>query len=191
MAGGGIDVDEVRYAPTGAVYFAAVGSTAPTDASTALSSAWYNVGYTTEDGVTITPSVDLGDVRAWQTASRLKRTVNSVDIDVAFTMEQINRVVLSTYFFGGVTTNGAGGTSTMDLPSNFNVANLTYALVIDWTDDDGDLNRFYFPRGVVGERDALQLMRTDVVKAGVTYSVTDSNGSFGKLFSNNLDLYSA
>lgn len=187
---GGIDVDEVRYAPNGHVYFAPVGSAAPTDATTALTSAWYEVGYVDEDGVSITPSVDLGDVRAWQTAARLKRTVNAVDLDVAFKMMQINKTVLSTYFFGGLTTQGAGGTSTLDLPSNITVSNLTYALVIDWEDDDGDDNRFYFPRGIIGERDALQLMRTDVVKTGVTYSVNDSNGSFGSHFSNNLDLYS-
>lgn len=190
MALGAIDVDEVHYAPNGAVYFAAVGSAAPTDSTTALTSAWYNVGYIDEDGVSLTPSVDLGDVRAWQTAARLKRTVNSVDMDVAFKMMQVNKTVLSKYFFGGVSTPGPAGVSTLDIPSNITISNLEVALVVDWEDDAGNDNRFYFPRGIIGEREALQLMRTDVLKPGVTYSVNDSNGSFGSLFSNNLDLYS-
>lgn len=190
MATGGIVSSQVRYAPTGAVYFAAIGSAAPTDATTALTSAWTNVGYIDEDGVSVTPSVDLGDIRAWQTASRVKRTVNSVDIDVSFKMRQINKYVVAQFFFGGTTVQGAAGISTMTLPSNFTVSSLSFALCVDWTDDEGSANRLYFSRGVVGEREALQLVRTDAMKLGVTYSVTDANGEFGKLFSNNLDLYS-
>jgi hypothetical protein len=187
---GGINVDQVRYAPSGHVYFAPTGSAAPTDATTALTTAWYDVGYIDEDGVSITPTVDLGDVRAWQTAARLKRTVNSVDFEVAFKMMQVNKTVLSTYFFGGATTQLAAGGSKMDLPSNITISALTVALVVDWTDDVGAANRFYFPRGILGDREVFQLMRTDNVKPGLTYSVNDFNGSFGSHFSNNLDLYS-
>lgn len=187
---GGIDVDEVHFAPSGHVYLATVGSAAPTDSTTALTSAWFDVGYIDEDGVSITPSVDLGDVRAWQTSARLKRTVNSVDMDIAFKMMQVNRKTLSTFFFGGVFTALPAGASSMDIPSNISISNLSFALVVDYTDDAGYVSRYYFPRGIVGERDAYQLMRTDVIKPGVTYSVNDSNGSFGTHFSNNPDLYS-
>jgi len=187
---GAIDVSEVHYAPSGHVYIAAVGSAAPTDATTALTTAWYDVGYVTEDGVSITPAVDLGDIRAWQSVTRLKRTVNTIDIDVSFKMMQINKTILSTFFFGGTTTQQPGGAATLNLPSAINIAALTWALCIDWTADTGEANRFYFPRGVIGDREAMQLLRTDAVVCGVTFSVTDNSGSFGSHFSNNNDLYS-
>lgn len=49
----------------GAIYFAPLGSTLPTDASTSLSEAYVNLGYVTEDGVTVSTAEETDMIKAW------------------------------------------------------------------------------------------------------------------------------
>lgn len=49
----------------GAIYFAPLGSELPTDASTSLSEAYVNLGYVTEDGVTISTAEETDMIKAW------------------------------------------------------------------------------------------------------------------------------
>lgn len=191
MSTGGINVDEVRLAPTGAVYVAAIGSTAPTAVSDTLSAAWNNIGYTTEDGVSVTPNVDFGEILAWQSASPLIRPLQKVNMEVAFTIMQTNKAVTSLFFMGGTWTNGPAGVASLSIPSNPTYSNLEAALVIDYTDNKGYLNRLYMPRGIVTKRDAVKIQRKGVTEYGITYMVNDSNGVLGTLFSNNTSLYSS
>lgn len=49
----------------GAIYFAPAGSTLPTDAESSLSSAYVNLGYVTEDGVTLSTAEETEMINAW------------------------------------------------------------------------------------------------------------------------------
>lgn len=49
----------------GAIYYAPAGSTLPTDASTSLSEAYVNLGYVTEDGVTVSTAEETDMIKAW------------------------------------------------------------------------------------------------------------------------------
>ena len=49
----------------GAIYFAPLGSDLPTDASTSLPEAYVNLGYVTEDGVTVSTSEETDMIKAW------------------------------------------------------------------------------------------------------------------------------
>lgn len=49
----------------GAIYFAPLGSALPTDANTSLPEAYVNLGYVTEDGVTMTTTEETDMVKAW------------------------------------------------------------------------------------------------------------------------------
>ena len=49
----------------GAIYWAPLGTTLPTDATTSLSEAFVNLGYVTEDGVNIPTSESINEVKAW------------------------------------------------------------------------------------------------------------------------------
>lgn len=49
----------------GAVYWAPLGTTLPTDATTSLNAAFLNLGYITEDGVTVSTSEESDTVNAW------------------------------------------------------------------------------------------------------------------------------
>ena len=49
----------------GAIYVAPIGSTLPSDATTSLSASYVNLGYVTEDGVTMTTSEESDTIKAW------------------------------------------------------------------------------------------------------------------------------
>lgn len=49
----------------GAIYVAPAGTALPTDGSTSLSSAYVNLGYISEDGVTMTTSEETDTIKAW------------------------------------------------------------------------------------------------------------------------------
>lgn len=50
---------------TGAIYRAPLGTTLPTDATSELPSAWKNMGYGSEDGLTNNNSPESEDIKAW------------------------------------------------------------------------------------------------------------------------------
>lgn len=51
--------------PGGALYWAPAGTTLPTDASTPLASEYVNLGYVSEDGITISTEEEVSELIAW------------------------------------------------------------------------------------------------------------------------------
>ena len=51
--------------PAGALYWAPLGSTLPTDATTALDAAFLPLGYVSEEGLTNSNSRDNDEIHAW------------------------------------------------------------------------------------------------------------------------------
>ena len=49
----------------GGIYFAPAGTTLPTDATTALATAFKNLGYVSEDGVTNSLSKETSEIKEW------------------------------------------------------------------------------------------------------------------------------
>lgn len=191
MATGGLDATEVRVAQNGKVSFADPGSAAPTDVTTALTSVWTEAGYIDEAGVGITPNVSTGLIKKWQALMPVKYTIEEVTLEVTFVMNQWNKANSELYFFGGTWVNQAGGVAKMTLTSNPSISDFEKSMVIEFTDDQDDITRFYFPRGIVVEREELRLARTDDVSMGLTYHVMDNSGEMFQIFTNNADIYGA
>jgi hypothetical protein len=179
------DPTEVRLAPFGKVYIAPAGTAIPTDVTTALVSPFVEVGLITDDGVSLTPSTDTTDIKAWQSLTPVKTTLTAIGLTCKFSMMQVNQETTAEYFFGNTWTNVAG----------VGVLNLSAApslqervLVIEWNDDENNTNRLCFGRGLFTDRDALQLQRADATALGLTYEALELGGSIGKLLSNDPDL---
>jgi hypothetical protein len=190
-ATGGLDPTEVRIAESGFVYLGLPGVTLPTSATAVLDAGLHNVGYLDDDsGVTISPEVNVENVMKWQSKMPVKVYVTELGLQVSFTMNQVNRPNLSVYLFGQQWENIAGGESHLAVPSNITSGDLERALVIDFTDDLDDVTRFVFARGIVTEREELQLNKQDV-KLGITYVALDNGGEMFDVYSTNDDLYSA
>ena len=185
-----IDSDEVRAAPNGHVSIADPLTAAPTDVTTPLPVAWSELGYIDQEGVTITPGIELEDIMMWQSAAVVKQLLKSASFEVSFTMGQINRTTTGVYFLGSTWTSN-GTTAVLSVPSAPQISSNEFALCVEWDDGEGYNTRFYSGRGSIGEREAMQLSRSDVVKLGITYKVLDNSGDLVDILSNNPSLVDA
>ena len=176
---------EVRLAPSGSIYVADIGTTLPTNATMALNAAFDDLGYVDEDGVTITPSVELTDIMMWQSALPVKTTLDTVSFEVQFNMGQVNLTTWGLYFFVSDFTNNFGQAKLV-IPSN--PGSQEKALIIEYQDDEGDQTRLVFPRAVLADREGLQLVRNNAQLLGVTFRLLDTDGTLGYVYSENPDL---
>lgn len=176
---------EVRLAPFGRVLRADVGTAYPATVTDPFSASWRDLGFTDEDGVSITPSIDVSDINAWQSLTPVKQTLTGMNVEVAFKLIQVNQATTSMFFLGETWT-ASGGNAEMILSSNPGINE--EALAIEWTDDASNTNRLIFPRGLVTDREELVLSRNDEIQLGITYRALDSNGVVMVMHSNDPNL---
>jgi hypothetical protein len=164
-----LTADEVFIAGGGHVYVADVGATEPTDTTTAWDADWTELGYTTDAGVTITPSQTITDVPAWQSRYPVRRIVTAENFEVAFALLQWNQDTLSLALRGGdwvgdVYTPGAAGV--VD----------ERALGIEAIDGD-KIARIIIPRGLVTDVGGININRTGGNPIPITFSALAEDDS--------------
>ena len=74
---------------TGAVYVAAVGTTAPTDARTALSGTWTSGGYIDENGIALGVSKSFTTIKDWS-LSTVRKALTDFDGTIALSFLQVD-----------------------------------------------------------------------------------------------------
>lgn len=183
-----LDSGQVRLAPFGHVYVAPVGSTLPTDVTTAWDPAWKELGYLDEEGVGITPTTDVEEFFAWQSAVSVKQSITQIGLELKFNMIQVNQDTTALFFFGS-DWSVSGGTATLSILSNVNVDER--ALGVEWTDDAGKINRLLLGRGMVTDREDMTISRKELVAQGVTFKALEANGYLARLLSNDPNLLSS
>jgi hypothetical protein len=172
------DSDNIKIAANGSLWVAPVGSTLPVDATTALNVAFVDVGYLTEDGITITPSQDMTVIRSWQSYVPTRRVTNTRDLTVAGVMQEFKRsnLVLA---MGGGSTGMASGIVTYTPPSPGG-APYERAVVVEWQDGTAQF-RLVVPRMLVSELGAITLRRSEEAKLPFTLGIIDEDGDGGFL----------
>lgn len=162
-----LTADEVFIAGGGHVYVADVGTTEPTDTTTAWAAGWAELGYTTEDGVTITPGQTITDVPAWQSRYPVRRLVTAETFEASFSLLQWNEDTLSLAFRGGT---WVGDVYT---PGEAGVVD-ERALGIEAIDGD-KIARIIIPRGMVTTVGGINMTRTGANPIPITFSATASD----------------
>lgn len=133
----------------GAVYRAPKGTTLPTDATTALASAFEDMGYISEDGVTNSNSPDTEKIKAWGGQTVLVVVNEKPDSFKLTFLEALNANVLETvYGAANVTADTTAGTIAV-------VANAAaldeYVYAIDMALKGGAMKRVVIPAGSLSE----------------------------------------
>lgn len=148
---------EVVVAGTGHIWLAPVGSTLPEegdDPTEALDAAFAELGYTSEDGVTLTGSPEIAAFNAWQSTTAIRRSRKLQVLKVAAELLQWNPDTLAAAFGGGSVT---GNTYTFPAAGD---ALAEWAAVIDW--QDGERNsRLVIPRMNSGLEDVSTQLNKD------------------------------
>lgn len=93
-----LDSSNVRVGVTGGIYVAPVGSTLPTDATSALDGAFTELGFADESGVQEQQNEQVNNIRAWQNGEVVRKIQSEHDITWLFTMIETKLKVLETYY---------------------------------------------------------------------------------------------
>ena len=129
----------------GAVYRAPKGTTLPTDATTALASAFVDMGYVSEDGVVNSNSPSTEKIKAWGGQVVLIVSTETPDPFKLTFLESLNTNVLETVYGAG---NVTAGTGTIAVVANA-AALGEFVYAIDMVMTGGALKRIVIPDGVL------------------------------------------
>lgn len=159
----------------GAVYRAALGTTLPTDATTALNEAFKDLGYCSEDGVTNSNSIESDDVKAWGGDTVLSLQTDKTDRFKFTLIEAMNEDVLKAVY-GDANVTGALSTG---LTIQVNAAEQEEkSWVVDMILKGGGKKRVVIPCGKVTEIGEITYSDSDAIGYEITITtVPDDAGN--------------
>lgn len=153
----GLDAQKVylpspdQNATSGAVYQAAIGSTAPTDAKTALDSAFVASGYVGPDGLSMSISKSYTDILDWS-QSQVRRALSSYTGRISLSIMQIDEQSAKMMFGADNVTHTAATLTAGDQVKISIGSNMPPRMAFCFNMKDGDARvRVYIPNGQVTE----------------------------------------
>lgn len=162
----------VDVALNGRIYVAPVGTTAPVDATTAWGTDWADLGYMTDDGVEVDPSLDFTDIPVWQDLNPVRSNPKSATTTFKFTCVETSPGTVA-LFLPDATITQTTTLATIAVPavpgSDFR------AFGFEWNDGD-KTNRICLPKGLVKDRGSLTLNRNGAAQYELTVTAY-SNGT--------------
>jgi hypothetical protein len=167
------DADETVIAANGHVYVAAVGAT-PAVGIAAPTTGWTEMGFLSTDGVNFEPSVEMGELRAWQSKYPIRRFENSRSLDISFTLLQWNKTTLP-FALGGGSILEIGVTDVYEYTPPVAGSLDERAMNVMWNDGTRDFS-LLIPRGVVSDLGSFSLNSDDAAGMAVTFSVLSETG---------------
>lgn len=163
---------------TGAVYYAPLGTSLPTDAKTALDAAFKGVGYISEDGLTRSQSRSSNDIKEW--GGGVVTTVQTeYKESFKFKMiETLSDIVQKAVYGEKNVTGKLDGASTSMMVKHNALEPVANAWVIDTVMLDGTLSRIVVPNAKITELGDLAYKKDTAIGYDVTLSaMLDANGN--------------
>jgi len=163
---------------TGAVYYAPLGTSLPTDAKTALDAAFKGVGYISEDGLTRSQSRSSNDIKEW--GGGVVTTVQT-EYKESFKFKMIEALsdIVQKAVYGEKNVEGKldGASTSMTVKHNA-LEPVSNAWVIDTVMLDGTLSRIVVPNAKITELGDLAYKKDSAIGYDVTLSaMLDANGN--------------
>ena len=162
-----------QSATVGAVAVAAIGTSAPTDARTALPSAWTTGGYISEDGLSMAVSRSTETIRDWSKAA-VRDLLTEFTGELSFQFLQIDEFALDRVFGSSNVTKTAATTTKPEQLSVAIGAELppVEAWCFSMKDEDRRV-RLYVPKGQVTEIEDVSFKPDEGQVIGVTVKCYD------------------
>lgn len=162
----------------GAIYTAPIGTTLPTDATTALDNAFVCLGYVSEDGLSNNNELSVEAIKAWG-GNIVYRSLTEMNDEFGLALiETENADVLKTVYGESNVTVDASGNISVDVVGEDPVERVwVFELALR-----GDkAKRIVIPDGAITSRDEITYNDSDAVAYGITVSAyPDANGSTHK-----------
>lgn len=160
----------------GAIYVAPLGSTLPTDSSTALDAAFVCLGYISEDGVTNSNSPESDNVKAWGGDTVLVLQTDRPDSFALTLLEGLNEDVLKTIYGSSNVTVDAQGNITVKATADEMTG---HAWVFEMIMKGNRAKRTVIPNGTISELGDIVYKDDEAVGYNVTIQdVPDSSGVY-------------
>lgn len=160
----------------GAIYVAPLGTTLPTDSSTALNAAFKCLGYVSEDGVTNSNSPESDNVKAWGGDTVLVLQTDRPDSFSLTLLEGLNDDVLKTiYGSSNVTVDGNGNITVKATADEM----IGHAWVFEMVLKGNRAKRTVIPNGTISELGDIVYKDDEAVGYNVTIQdVPDNTGVY-------------
>lgn len=160
----------------GAIFYAPVGTTLPTDATMALAAAFVNCGYVSEDGVTNSFAPATDKVKAWG-GDTVKVLQTDRPDDYSFTLiETLKKEVRKVVYGDNNVTEDASGNLTIKATAE---PLESRSWVIDMIVEGGRADRIVIPNGTLSDLGDIVYKDDDITGYAVTLSdVPDANGVY-------------
>lgn len=160
----------------GAIYVAPLGSTLPTDSSTALDAAFKCLGYVSEDGVTNSNSPESDNVKAWGGDTVLVLQTDRPDSFSLTLLEGLNEDVLKTIYGSSNVIVDAQGNITVKATADEMIG---HAWVFEMIMKGNRAKRTVIPNGTVSELGDIVYKDDEAVGYNVTIQdVPDASGVY-------------
>lgn len=159
---------QVRIPGTGELFVADVGTAAPADVTTSLTASWTGLGYTQEDGVTLSRSLDREEVTAWQSLTPLRYIYNAANLGVAAAMLQSNADIAGLWWGGDFAETAIdSGVAKADMPT---IPEGTEKAVLVEFVDDTIVSRIWVARMDLAETGDINLNRQGATAFQMSFS---------------------
>lgn len=171
-----VDSDELVIAADASVNIAPVGTTGPNNIATALNASFVNLGFTSEDGIEMTPSLDMFEVRAHQARYPVRRGISGQNLELGLTLLQWNEEAVKLAFGGGTVATTAGPPAYYTYtPPDSDDEPYYRAMVLEW-EDGSKTYRLHVPKVLVTDVSSITLARTDAAGIPLTFEVIYTDG---------------
>ena len=159
----------------GAVFRAVSGTTAPTDATTALAAAFKDLGYCSEDGLVNSNSPETTDIKAWGGDTVLTIQEEKTDTFQLTLIEVLNEDVLKAVYGS---TNVTGTLST-GLTVTANAKEPEEGVwAVDMVLNSNSVKRIVIPKGKISELGDITYADSDAIGYEITITaIPDDNGN--------------
>lgn len=160
----------------GAIYVAPVGTTLPTDATTALANTFKELGYASEDGITNSNSPESDTIKAWGGDTVLTLLTSKDDTFGMTLIEVLNLDVLK-LVYGDANVTGTDIQTGITITANSQDLD-EHVIVIDMVLKGGVLKRIVLPQAKVSEVGDITYSDSDAVGYETTFFCnSDASGN--------------
>jgi hypothetical protein len=146
MAG---NANQIVVAGTGVVWIAPYTTALPPETAVfdTLDAAYVDMGFTTDDGVTLRDGITVEEINAWQSLYPVRRVVSTYTGAILFDLLQWSKDIFE-QVLGGVTTEPVSDTVHKFVPTRDGVV-LEKTIIVDFEDGTEDY-RWVFPKVALG-----------------------------------------